>query len=202
MNRATDLFNADLHYRIKLNGTIIADYYHAGVLLAPSQFPTVDLAQFPSAYNDTPGATNTVEMENLGSVNLILDTTSQGGIDIYRFYKSKNICQDDFSNPSYQSTYFWNTVSNNGGSVDIANNQLQVTVPCGGTGWCQAGKITRHACDVQAFYPGSNVQGFEAMIDVVSMGQLSEMNFLIGSDTPTINDNGVFNQIIHFKQLA
>ncbi len=190
VDRETDLA-ADLHYRIKLNGVTIADYYHGGFpILAPSQYPTVDLAKFPSVYNDSPGAINTIEMENLGDVNLQLNVDTQGGVDVYRFYKAKNICQDDFSNIN-QYDYYWESVLN-GGSVAQASNQLQVAVTSG-SGWRQGGVVTRHACDRQAFYPGSNQQGFEASIDVTSVGALKEMAFLISGEKTTNQDPAALN---------
>jgi len=184
LDRPLDLSEEDTHYRISVNDVNIADYYHGGVVpFWTSQFPTVDLAKFP-AYNDSPGATNTVKLENLGNVPLTLYNGDGGGVDIYRFHKAKNICQDDFIESSNQYSFFWDTIQLNGGVVDRVNNQLQVSVTSG-SGWRQAGKVTKHACDTQAFYPGTSQQGFETAIDVTSIGSLTEMNLLVSSDHRT-----------------
>ena len=76
------------------------------------------------------------------------------------------------------------TLQVNGGYANVTNNQLEVSALTG-SGWRQAGKVTKHSCDVQALYPASNNQGFEVVIDVTSMGALKEMGFLISSNDPT-----------------
>jgi hypothetical protein len=180
----------DTKYTIKLNGSEIANYYHGGYgifgLGYSSQFPTVDLAQYGSLYHDEPGQINTIELVNAGAGIATLSINNDpalGGVDIFRFYKVKNICQDDFQNIDQNSNDkvdLFETVSC-GGSVSLTGGQLQVAVPSNGT-WCQAGKVTRYSYDSSAFYPGSDKQGFETAIDVVSVNNLYEMNFLISSD--------------------
>ncbi len=183
VDRAFDL-HTDLHYRVKCNDHVVADYYHAGIAYTPlwSQFPTVDLAKSPH-YDDHPGATNVIRLENLGTEDIILNNGTYGGVDIYRFYKVTNICQDNFNPDSKQTQYLWSDLSNNEGSVDITtNNQLQVTVPANGSGWSQAGKLTRHTCDTQTFYPGTNQHGIEASIDVADFNApLDQMVLMLGN---------------------
>lgn len=173
--------NTDLHYIIKLNGHAIADYYHGGITGFASQFPAVDLAK-SQYYFDSPGAWNIVELYNDGTVDLHIDNGDLGGVDIYRFYKVSNICQDRFDNESITSN-LWDPVKN-GGSVENVNGQLQVTVDSG-TGWRQAGLVTRYAYDTHAFYPGSIKQGFEAEIDVKSINGLKEMDLLVSGEKTT-----------------
>ncbi len=196
-------FSYDLHYQIKLkdarpNGDgqfhVIADYYHGGIPLYPSQFPTVDLAK-SEYYNDSPGATNYVQLYNAGSVNLYIDSGALGGIDIYRFYKVKNICQDTFSDTVITDN-LWDPITI-GGSVQT-NPQLQVSVP--GNGYKQAGEVTRYAYDGLAFYPGSDKQGFEAAIDITSIGNLRSLELLISDTRTTTTDPYSLNNFYFFQK--
>lgn len=177
---------AETHYVVRLNGYNIADYYHAGYLTSPSQFPSVDLAKSPY-YDDRPNAWNTVQIYNDGSDTLHFDNGTYGGVDFYRFYKVLNVCKDDFSHPSNYTNDILEDLTYNGGSVSVTGDALHVTVNSGG-GWGQAGKVTRYAYDATATYPGSSQQGFEAAIDVTDHGQLEEMQLLI-SDVKVNNQD-------------
>jgi hypothetical protein len=178
----------DTEYRIKLNGTTVATYYHGGFVTADSQYPTIDLAKF-SNFKDAPGQTNTVEMENVSTNTATLTINNNpalGGVDIYRFYKVKNICQDDFSNPHVTDNLWHGTSLQIGGTAQVVNYQLQVSVP--GGGYKQAGKVTRFAYDCSTFYPGSDKQGFETEIDMVDVGSLRALDFMISNTRTTTSD--------------
>jgi hypothetical protein len=200
----------DVHYVVKLNPTpedphIIGNYYHCGVggVNWPNgfpQYPTVDLAEFPLYYNDHPGASNIVELYNDGDVNLLLldgydviinGQRQSGRVNIYRFYKVANLCQDNFTNNTYTddtrefSNKLWDTLKTDiNNSTVTENNQLQIQMTPPSGSWVQAGYITHNEYDVQQLYD-ANQQGFEAIIDVTSMGALKEMSILISGDTPT-----------------
>ncbi|MGD6806636.1 MAG: hypothetical protein ACQCN4_06720 [Candidatus Bathyarchaeia archaeon] len=174
--------NPDLHYSVKLNGHVIADYYHAG----SSQFPTVDLTS-SVFYDDRPNATNTVDLCNNGTVNINLIDQGVGGIgciDIYRFYKVKNIIQDDFNDNSTNGS-IWDTLQAGNASVNETGNQLRVEITSGGS-WSQAGYKTKYMYDTQQLY-GSTGQGFEASIDVTALNGLMEMDLLVSCDSGTTN---------------
>jgi len=200
VSRSWPDISADTEYRIKLNGTTVATYYHGGFLGAASQFPTIDLAQF-SNYKDAPGQTNTVELENVASNTATLTISndpSLGGVDIYRFYKVKNICQDDFSNPEITNNLWHQNSLQVGGTVQVLNNQLQVSVP--GSGYKQAGKVTRYAYDANAFYPGSDRQGFETEIDMVDLGSLRFLEFTISNTRTTTTDPYTLNNFYAYRK--
>ncbi len=207
VSRSLDL-GADTEYKIKLNDIEIATYYHGGYLGFSSQFPTIDLAHFPNIYRDEPGQMNTVELVNTG-VNSIATLTinnnpNLGGVDIYRFYKVTNICKDDFSNDGITKNV-WDRTANNdpesiqiGGSAQIVNGQLQVSVP--GNGYKQAGKVTRYAYDSLAFYPGTDKQGFEAAIDITGISGLREMNLFLSDSRTTSTDPYSLNNFYLFMK--
>ncbi len=78
----------DIELALLLNGHTVNNYYLSrieGEALAPSY----DLAQ-SDYYNDT--GTNTVTLENLGSVDVRVSPNPYGGIDVYRMYKSDTLC--------------------------------------------------------------------------------------------------------------
>jgi hypothetical protein len=194
VSRSFDL-GADTEYKIKLNDVEVATYYHGGYLGFSSQFPTVDLAQFPGIYHDEPGQTNTVELVNTGvnSIATLAINNSQdlGGVDIFRFYKVTNICKDDFSDENMTKNIWGRDAFGIPESIQIGgsvqtNPQLQVSVP--GSGYKQAGKVTRYPYDGLAFYPGSDKQGFEAAIDITSIGTLRSLEFFI-SNVRTLNSD-------------
>lgn len=193
-----------------MNGTEIATYYHGGYGSTPpfeylSQFPTVDLAKF-ACYNDQPGEQNTVELENLGTATLSINNDPNlGGVDIYRFYKVNNICQDSFGAidqngqdkillwPLDQQNLIQPISVNTSNPVSFSNGRLNVNITKQGGGWAQAGLVTKHGYDVNAFYPGSDKQGFEASIDVTSVGALKEMAFLISGEKTTNQNPAALN---------
>jgi hypothetical protein len=187
-----DSAQADIHYYVNLNGVTIADYWQCN-LANLSQFPGIDLAKYQS-YNRNPGDTNIVELHNdsNGDRNLILKDGNSGRVDIYRFYKTANLCQDDFSSAT-MNAFIWNDpkLSTNYGTTSQANGQLQVTVPYSGSTWTQAGYITKCAYDTHALY-GSSQQGFEASIDVATMGSLEEVDLLISCDSIVTNDDPAY----------
>jgi len=78
----------DIELDLLLGSNTVMNYYLSrieGEALAPSY----DLAQ-SNYYNDT-GA-NTVTLKNLGSVDVIVSPNPDGGIDVYRMYKSDTLC--------------------------------------------------------------------------------------------------------------
>ncbi len=188
----------DIHYILSLNNHDIEHFYlpykdenddahNDNPDARPDQSPGVDLTKWPGIYNDTPNGTNIVTLrhvESTGDVKLKLQDGVVGENNVYRFYKVANLCQDTFS---YSNITFeiWDSVFHNnnpnGGfaPVSLTGDKLNVNIDSGGSGWAQAGLVTKFPYDTHAFY-GSSQQGFEAAIDV-DMGQaLNEMNLLIG----------------------
>lgn len=187
----------DIHYVIELNDTIIEHFYLPSkdenyALDGAQQFPGVDLALYGSLYNEQPNESNVVKIYHVESapVKLKLVDGGCGRINVYRFYEVANICQDNFSEVNMSSP-IWQTLSTTYGEVNETNGQLQVTINEGGSGWDQAGYVTKYAYNTHDQY-GSNQQGFEAAIDVANMDQLLEMSLLISTDNPTTNSDPYF----------
>jgi hypothetical protein len=179
----------DAHYSVHVNGQKVVDYYH-GKQANLGQYATIDLAKF-ACYNDLPGATNTVELHNDSDVNMKLLDLNSGTIDIYRFYKVTNLCQDNFTNVTDRtdkSSAIWSTLTAGSGtqSVTEPNDQLQVQIS-NTSGWSQAGYVTHFSYDTRQQYD-LNQEGFETSIDVTNIGSLKEMNFLISTEKTTSQD--------------
>ena len=121
----------------------------------------------------------------LGNVTLHIDNSNMGGIDIYRFIKVKNLCQDDFSNTN-ASSKIWEQLLVNNASVSEQNGELQVSIS-GGSGWSQAGYVSKYAYDPRDTY-GNTQRGFEAVIDVAQLNNLAEMDLLMSNEQTTNSD--------------
>jgi hypothetical protein len=77
----------DVQFTISLKGNDIATYHHSR-FNDHNIFPTVELCNFPSLYNDT--GTNTVTLKNK-SASVKLHLLDNGGVNVYRIYKTKQL---------------------------------------------------------------------------------------------------------------
>ncbi len=188
----------DIHYEVKLNDTIIQHFYiptmtKTGNPNEAHQFPGVDLAEsaYQGIYNPAPNEINTIQIYPVnsgnGNLKLVDGDNQEGYVNIYRFYEVANLCQDNFDDNNTDLS-IWDTLSANGGSVSETNNELQVSVPYG-SGWAQAGFVTKFPYDTQALY-GSDQQGFEATIDVTQLNAVDQMALLISDLKTTDGDPG------------
>jgi hypothetical protein len=81
-------YTQDANYTISLNGSAIATFYQSSV---PNHnaFPSIDLCNYPSHYNDT--GTNTVTVTVNQGEGLALSLIEQWGVNVYRIYQTKKL---------------------------------------------------------------------------------------------------------------
>jgi hypothetical protein len=90
----------DVSFTISLNGNDIATYYHSR-WWDHNIFPTVELCDFPLVYNDT--GTNTVTLKN-NSSNVKLHLLDNGGVNVYRIYRTKKLGRNITASSDAHST--------------------------------------------------------------------------------------------------
>jgi hypothetical protein len=175
----------DAQYTIAINGNPIDPYYHSKVLNV-SQFPTVELANYPFYYNDAPGASNTITITNNSTASFALpdgtEKSDPGRINIYRIYRTTNNNQDAFTDNATDA-HLWNILQTNGGSIDEINSKLRVNIPSG-SGWAEAGYVSKYYHNMQQKYGAFS--GFTAKVDVIADQQspniLDQMELLISNN--------------------
>jgi hypothetical protein len=198
VKRGLTSLQGDTHYQIQVKDArhgsgqfyTIADYYHGGYVLNQSQFPAIDLAQWPQYYSDYPGTQNAVRLVNLGDVPLTIVGSTGGGIDIYRLYNVKNLIQDNFDNGI--NTSIGSVLQANNGQASTQNGQLYLYMSPVNNVWSQAGYVSKYAYDTHALY-GLTQQGFEAAVDVAQNNNISQMSLMISPALTTSSDPSILS---------
>jgi|WetSurMetagenome_2_1015567.scaffolds.fasta_scaffold01645_5 hypothetical protein len=188
----------DVPFTISINGSPQVYFYHSK--LNRHQGVGVDFATHPTLanyYHDTPGSTNTVTLTNNSSTTklVLCDGTydgvacppacsTAGNINIYRIYFTANNCPDNFDNDTIDDRV-WDKLEVNGGSTNQSNNdRLEVTVQSG-TGYAQAGYVTKYAHDMSGSASTANATGLTADVGIPQFSYLGEMTLEISPDDKT-----------------